>query len=89
LVVEVGGWGAILGFVRDGLGVGVVSEGALDDTAGLTVRTLDPSVFPPIESKMICRRASASGDDLDLSETALAWRDALRREARDPVGSKR
>jgi hypothetical protein len=47
----------------------------------LTVRPLAPSLFPRIESKLICRRLSASGDELDLSEAAESWRDTLQKIA--------
>jgi hypothetical protein len=42
--------------VRDGFGVGIVSEAVLNDEKGLTIRLLDPSTFRPIEAKLICRR---------------------------------
>ena len=73
IALEVGGWASILAYVRDGFGVGVISDGALTEPAGLVVRRLDPVVFPPIEAKLICRRRTGSGQDLDLSEGALAW----------------
>jgi DNA-binding transcriptional LysR family regulator len=77
LALEIGGWPTILAYVRDGVGVGVVSEGALDDSAGLTVRRLDPEVIPPIEAKLICRKMPGSGEELDLSDSARAWRNCL------------
>jgi len=79
IALEIGGWGAILAFVRDGFGVGIVSEAVLKDERGLTVRPLDPTLFPLIESKMICRRLSGSGHELDLSEAALTWRHTIRK----------
>jgi DNA-binding transcriptional LysR family regulator len=77
LALEIGGWPTILAYVRDGVGVGVVSDGALHDAAGLTVRQLDPEVIPPIEAKLICRKIPGSGEELDLSESARVWRDFL------------
>ena len=41
IVLEVGGWATILAYVRDGFGVGFVSEGAVVDTKGLVIRLLD------------------------------------------------
>jgi DNA-binding transcriptional LysR family regulator len=84
VAVEVGGWGTILAYVRDGFGVGLISEGALDEATGtgLVVRRLEPAVFAPIEAKLICRRRTGSSDALDLSEGALAWWWALERAAR-------
>jgi len=79
IALEVGGWATILAYVRDGFGVGLVSEGALDDPSGLTVRPLDRTTFPPISAKLICRRLAGSGDGLDLSEEAMTWRRFLGR----------
>ncbi len=75
---EVGGWATILAYVRDGFGVGLVSEGALTEAPGLVARRLDPAFFSAFDARLICRRASAAGDRLDLSEPAMEWRDALR-----------
>ena len=44
IALEVGGWGTILQYVADGVGVGLVSEGALGDVKGLIVCGL-PGVF--------------------------------------------
>jgi DNA-binding transcriptional LysR family regulator len=86
IALEVGGWATILAYVRDGFGVGVLSEGAIEENRSLTVRPLDPECFPTIEAKLICRRLGGSGEDLDLSAPAQAWREVLRRTAR-PHGS--
>jgi DNA-binding transcriptional LysR family regulator len=82
IALEIGGWGAILAYVREGFGVGIVSEAVVTDEKGLTVRPLDPVSFPPIEAKLICRRLGGSTDELDLSDHAAAWREVLRRVAR-------
>ena len=79
VALEVGGWQTILAYVRDSFGMGVVSDGALYDAAGLTVRRLDPDAIPPIEAKLICRRLPGSGEGLDLSESAVEWRRSLIR----------
>jgi DNA-binding transcriptional LysR family regulator len=81
IVLELGGWATILTYVRDGLGVGVVSEGAVRETKGLAIRVLDPEVFPRVETKLICRRLAGSVDALDLTEHGLAWRAVLGRVA--------
>ena len=81
IVLELGGWATILAYVRDGFGVGVVSEGAVRETRGLAIRLLDPEVFPRVETKLICRRLASSVDALDLPEQGLAWREVLRRVA--------
>jgi DNA-binding transcriptional LysR family regulator len=82
IALEIGGWGAILAYVREGFGVGIVSEAVVPDEKGLTVRPLDPVSFLPIEAKLICRRLGGSTEELDLSDHAAAWRDVLRRVAR-------
>jgi DNA-binding transcriptional LysR family regulator len=79
IALEIGGWATILAYVRDGFGVGVVSEGALAEVDGLTLRRLDPGSFSAIEAKLICRRASGSGEELDLSQAATDWCEELRR----------
>jgi DNA-binding transcriptional LysR family regulator len=84
LVLEVGGWATILAYVRDGFGVGVVSEGAVTETKGLMIRLLDPEVFPQVDAKLICRRLAGSGDKLDLSKQGAAWREVLKRVAKRP-----
>jgi DNA-binding transcriptional LysR family regulator len=82
IAVEVGGWATILAYVRDGFGVGVVSEGALTDSEGITRRELDPDSFQPTVSRLICRRVSGGGESLDLSDQALSWRKTLQQFAK-------
>ncbi len=77
IALEIGGWSPILTYVRDGFGVGIVSEAVLADEKDLIVRPLDPAVFPPIASKLICRRAAGIKNGVDLSEDGAAWRDAI------------
>ena len=81
VALEVGGWATILAYVRDGFGVGIVSEAAVLEPKGLILRPLDPKAFPPIEAKLIGRRLGGSGDQWDLSETARVWCAVLRRIA--------
>src|SRR5262249_55012913 len=80
--LDIGGWATILAYVRDGFGVGVVSEGALTESEGLTQRKLDPASFDPICARLICRRATGVAEELDLSEPARHWCDTLRRLSR-------
>jgi len=89
IALEIGGWSTILAYVRDGFGVGVLSEGAMTDPDGLTTRRLDSGSFSAIEAKLICRRASGSGQGLDLSERAQAWREVVRRVAMSGARSSR
>jgi DNA-binding transcriptional LysR family regulator len=81
IALEIGGWAAILAYVRDRFGVGIVSVGALVEAKGLIVRTLDPAEFPSIQARLICRRLAGSGPELDLSEPAQEWRAVLRQVA--------
>jgi DNA-binding transcriptional LysR family regulator len=77
VALEVGGWPTILAYVRAGLGVGLVSRAAVPESGSLIVRGLDPEAFPPIETKVICRRLLGTGEDLDLTADARAFRDCL------------
>lgn len=78
IALEIGGWATILAYVRDGFGVGVVSEGALEDAQGLTIHPLERASFPPTEARLVCRRLAGSGEELDLSEPGMTWRHFLR-----------
>jgi DNA-binding transcriptional LysR family regulator len=82
IVLEIGGWATILAYVRDGIGVGVVSEGALTDSEGLTLRKLDPGTFDPIVARLICRRLPGGAEELDLSDHALSWRGTVQQTAK-------
>ncbi len=82
IAVEIGGWGTILEYVRDGFGVGVAIDVALTSTDSLTIRKLDSAVFFPVEFKLICRRLAGTADEFDLSEQAMAWRTTLEQLAR-------
>lgn len=82
VVLEIGGWEAIETYTRAGLGVGLVSEDVVTDRDGLIVRPLDPVQFPPLETRLICRRLPHTEDLVDLTPEAAAFRDALRTAAR-------
>ena len=87
VALEIGGWAAILAYVRDGFGVGLVSEGALEDSKGLTIRLLDRASFALTEAKFIYRRLAGSGEESDLSDQALAWKQVICRVARQRPGA--
>lgn len=81
VVLEIGGWQAILAYARAGLGVGVVTRSAYErQSADLDCRALDPRLFPPTRVRIICRRRSTSAEDLDLSPTAGRFRELLLEE---------
>jgi DNA-binding transcriptional LysR family regulator len=75
--LELGGWSAILAYVRDGHGVGLVSEAVLTEVSDLNVRYLDPDCFPPTVTKIVCRQSRGPEELLDLSPDAEAWRQTL------------
>ncbi|MGH7199094.1 MAG: LysR family transcriptional regulator [Planctomycetaceae bacterium] len=79
IVLEIGGGAAMLELVRDGLGIGVVTESLVRGRSDVAVRHLDRDQLPPRETKLICRRRYGTGDALDLSEPAAAFRAALER----------
>lgn len=82
VALELGGWATLLAYVRGGVGVGLVSESALPAEEGLLVRLLDAEQFPPIATRLICRRVTGTGEVLDLSPEGLAFRQVLLDTAR-------
>ena len=80
--LEVGGWAAILAYVADRQGVGIVSEAAVRDPKSLIVRHLDPEHFPPTELRLICRPGFSPHQDKALSADGLQLYEALRRAAK-------
>ncbi len=82
VVLEIGGWQAILAYARAGLGVGVVTRSAYErQTEDLECRPLDAKLFPPTRVRLICRRRSAAAEDLDLTPAAGRFRELLLDEA--------
>jgi DNA-binding transcriptional LysR family regulator len=77
IAMEVGGWKVILEYVRDGGGVGIISEAAVRGATDLICRGLDPEFFRPSELKLICRYRLNRPDELDLSPEADAFRECL------------
>ena len=67
--LEVGGWGTILSYVRDGHGVGLISESAVPQSEDLVVRYFDPATIPARETKIICRYKLDTNEP-DLSPVA-------------------
>jgi DNA-binding transcriptional LysR family regulator len=89
VLLEIGGWNAILTYVRDGLGVGLVSEAALPANGKLIARYLNADTFAPIAIKLICRRALTTGEELDLAPEGLAFRATLQKAAHKPASTAR
>jgi len=83
ILLEIGGWSAIISYVHSGIGVGIVSERAVRNEKKLIMRTLDPAKFPPRCTRLICRRLYGTGEELDLSEEAADFRETLLWAARE------
>lgn len=76
--LETGGWSVLVGYARDGHGIAVVSKAAVAEAKpGLVVRELDPSAFPPSETRLVARRKVGSKEEADLSPDGEAFRLAL------------
>ncbi len=88
IAIEVGGWSAILAFVAEGLGVGVVPRSAGERFGpGLWSRPLRAEQFRPIRLHLICRRAIGR-EGRDLSPSGERFRELLIEctSGRDPHG---
>jgi DNA-binding transcriptional LysR family regulator len=87
IALEVGGWQAILAYVREELGVGVVTQTVLEqDPHGLEIRLLNRRAFPPTRLRLICRTRLSEPDELDLSPPAARFRELLLEEGRNLAG---
>jgi len=81
VAIEVGPCQTTLAYVRDGVGVGVLPRSIVDRPDGLVVKSMPPKLSPPNTVRVICRKRAGS-DDLDLSEGAIRFLEALRDAAR-------
>jgi DNA-binding transcriptional LysR family regulator len=89
IALEMGGWQAILAYVREGLGVGVVTQTAFEqDPHGLEIRHLNRKTFPPTRLRLICRTRLTAPDELDLSPPAARFRELLLEEGRKLAGDR-
>jgi len=83
VVCEVGGWGVILQFVQDGLGVGLVPRSVVSRAAGkLPTRPLHDDIAPENAVRLIARRRGSDG--LELTEPGEKFQ-AVLREATRPL----
>ncbi len=81
LSVQTGGWLTILDYVRDGHGVGLVSDAVLvglDKTSTLDIRPLNSRQMSPAPLHLIARLAANRRDGVDLTEDGRRWMTALR-----------
>jgi DNA-binding transcriptional LysR family regulator len=74
VVLEIGGWNAIIQYVASGLGLGITSESAARAASGLIFKPLSNRLIKPIEVKLISRVA---GDASELSAAAATFRGEL------------
>jgi DNA-binding transcriptional LysR family regulator len=83
VALEMGGWQAVLAYVHEGVGVGVVTQSALErDPEGLEARLLNRRAFPPTRLRLICRTRLSTPHELDLSPPAARFRELLLEEGR-------
>ena len=76
VLMEIGNRSTVLEYVSHGLGVGLVSEGTGDFEPHLITRHIDTDAFPPMTTKLICRKGK-SEEDPDLSESAGLFYDVI------------
>lgn len=82
VILEVGGWQAILGFIREGFGVGLVPNSvAQSKPAGLLIKELPSGLAPANWVKLISRPSESGDDEPDLTPEGEALRAALREAA--------
>jgi DNA-binding transcriptional LysR family regulator len=77
VVLETGDWHTILDFAEAGIGVGLVTDGAIESykqhrQTKFTTRTLDPNEFPPDAIRLIARKAHGRAEP-ELSELGTAF----------------
>jgi DNA-binding transcriptional LysR family regulator len=78
IILEVGGWAATLDYVRQGWGVGIVTQTAVTSEQGLLPpRRIDLPDAPPTAVRLIARRDGADGSP-DLVAEAKRLADLIR-----------
>lgn len=78
IVLEVGGWTATLDFVKEGWGIGIVTQSAITSTVGLLEpHKLDLPETPPTAVRLIARQ-QGSDQQPDLLKEALSLVELLR-----------
>jgi DNA-binding transcriptional LysR family regulator len=83
VVLEIGGWPAVLAYARRGIGAGIVPRSALAQARErFWQRPLDARQFPPLVTHLICRRQPGSPPQPDLTPQAALFAGLLREAAR-------
>jgi DNA-binding transcriptional LysR family regulator len=80
VAIEVGPAPTALGYVRDGLGVGVLPRSAVNGHGDLTVKALPAKLSPANTVRVICRKRAGT-DDLDLTDRGVDFLQLLREAA--------
>ena len=81
-VVEGGGWPALLEYVKDGFGVGLLPRSVVSRDRTLMQKSPQAKIVPANVIRLICRYRLRSTSDLDLTEDAADFRVALSAEAK-------
>ncbi|HJZ90959.1 MAG TPA: LysR family transcriptional regulator [Gemmataceae bacterium] len=81
VAVEVGPCQTALNYVKDGVGIGVLPRSVVERADGLVVKSLPPKLVPANTIRVICRKRAGS-DELDLTEGAIGFLEALREAGR-------
>lgn len=93
VVLEAGGWQAILGFVESGLGVGLVPQSAVEvfrerSRSKVTACPLDAAEFPPDAVRLIARKAHGK-EEPDVTDIGKRMLALLRDEGQRAAGHDR
>jgi DNA-binding transcriptional LysR family regulator len=82
IVLEIGGWPAVLTYARRGVGAGIVPRSALvQSRQRYEQRLLDPQQFAPLVMHLICRRLAGTSPQADLTPNAALFARLLREAA--------
>jgi DNA-binding transcriptional LysR family regulator len=83
VVLEIGGWPAMLAYVRRGVGVGIITRSALGKSRQRYVqRLLDPRQFALLVIHLICRGAARASSQVDLALHAVLFAQVMREAVR-------
>ncbi len=88
VVLEIGGWPAVLAYARRGLGAGIVPRSALMTCGERFVqRRLNARQFAPLVTRLICRRQPGPPPQPDLTPHAALFAQQLREAAQSLVST--
>ena len=82
IVLEIGGWPAVLAYARRGIGAGIVPRSALvQPRQRYEQRLLEPEQFTPLVMRLICRRLAGTLPQADLTPNAALFAQLVREAA--------